>query len=85
MKKEIKDLDKYWNVKARQTLLGKTIVSVNYMTSKDAEDMGWYKRPIMFQLNDGTICYLSMDDEGNDGGTLFLSDKDGKHDVLPVL
>jgi hypothetical protein len=55
------------------------------MTHKDAEGMGWYKRPIVFKLNDGTVCYLSCDDEGNDGGALFFSDKDGKHDELPVL
>jgi hypothetical protein len=85
MKTNTQELEKFWNKRARQVLLGKTIVSVNYMTEKDANDLMWYKRPIVFKLNDGTVCYLSCDDEGNDGGVLFFSDKDGKHDELPVL
>lgn len=80
-----KELETFWNNRAKEVLLGKTIVSVNYMTKEDADSMGWYKRPIIFKLNDGKICYLSCDDEGNDGGALFFSDKDGKHDELPVL
>lgn len=85
MSKNVKELETFWNKRARQVLLGKTIVSVNYMTQKDADDLMWYKRPIVFKLSDGTICYLSCDDEGNDGGALFFSTKDGKHDELPVL
>jgi hypothetical protein len=85
MKKEIKDVKAFWNKKAKEVLLGKTIVSVNYMTQEDADDMGWNKRPVVFKLSGGTICYLSCDDEGNDGGAMFLSDKKGNHDVLPVL
>ena len=85
MVKETKDLETFWNKRARQVLLGQTIVSVNYMSEENAEQMGWYKRPIVFKLSNGTICYLSCDDEGNDGGALFFSDKNGKHDELPVL
>jgi hypothetical protein len=85
MVKETKDLETFWNKRARQVLLGQTIVSVNYMSEENAEQMGWYKRPIMFKLSNGTICYLSCDDEGNDGGALFFTDKNGKHDELPVL
>jgi hypothetical protein len=39
----------------------------------------------MFKLGNGTICYISSDDEGNDGGALFMQDKDGKDITLPVL
>jgi hypothetical protein len=85
MVKETKDLETFWNKRARQVLLGQTIVSVNYMSEENAEQMGWYKRPIMFKLSNGTICYLSCDDEGNDGGAMFFTDKNGKHDELPVL
>jgi hypothetical protein len=45
------------------------------------EMMGWYKRPIVFTLNDGTHCILSADDEGNEGGSLFYGD----NGVLPTL
>lgn len=85
MVKETKDLETFWNKRARQVLLGHTIVSVNYMSEENAEQMGWYKRPIVFKLSNGTVCYLSCDDEGNDGGALFFTDKNGKHDELPVL
>jgi hypothetical protein len=74
-----------WNQKARISLLGQTIVAVNYMDNKTAEYMGWYSRPIMFRLSNGTVCYISSDDEGNDGGALFMQDKKGKDIVLPVL
>ena len=82
--KNDKELEKFWNKKAKEVLLGKTIVSVNYMTKDDADGLQWGKRPIIFKLSDGTTCYLSCDDEGNDGGALFYS-KNGKHDELPVL
>ena len=85
MVKDIKELETFWNKKAKQVLLGKTIISVRYMTQTEADELMWYKRPIVFKLSDGTTCYLSCDDEGNDGGALFFSDKNGKHDELPVL
>jgi len=83
--KQTKELETFWNKKAREVLLGKTIVSVNYMTQEDAQEMHWYKRPIVFKLSDGTLCYLSADDEGNDGGALFYLDNKGNHNELPVL
>jgi hypothetical protein len=82
--KNDQELEKFWNKKAKEVLLGKTIVSVNYMTKNDADKMYWGKRPVMFKLSDGTTCYLSCDDEGNDGGALFYS-KNGNYDELPVL
>jgi hypothetical protein len=85
MRKQNNDLEIFWNKRAKQVLVGRTIVSINYMTKKDADEMQWGKRPIVFKLDNGTICYLSCDDEGNDGGALFFSDKEGKHDELPVL
>jgi hypothetical protein len=47
--------------------------------------MGWYKRPIAFTLNDGTICFLSQDDEGNDGGVMFFQNKENPEGVIPVV
>lgn len=80
-----KNLDTKWNQVARKALLGKTIVAVNYMSPENAKDMYWNKRPIMFELSDGSVCFISADDEGNDGGALFMQDKDGKDITLPVL
>jgi len=53
------------------------------MSSQQCEELGWYSRPVMFQLDDGNWIYPSQDDEGNNGGALFTNDK--KEWVLPVL
>lgn len=76
-----KEIIKEWTKKAQDVLKGKTIVEVRYLNDKEMENMGWYKRPICFFLNDGTSCILSQDDEGNDGGVLFY----GSNGVLPTL
>lgn len=70
-----------WDNKAREVLKGRTIVEARYLNDKEMEDMGWYKRPLCFFLDDGTSCILSADDEGNDGGVLFY----GSQGVLPTL
>lgn len=76
-----KELQTFWEIKAKEVLLSKTIVEVRYLNDEEMKMMGWYKRPVCFFLDDGTSCILSMDDEGNDGGVLFY----GKDGVLPVL
>ena len=53
------------------------------MTKKDAEEQGWYRRPIQIRLEDGTWLTPSQDDEGNDGGSLFTNSKDLP--TIPVI
>ena len=53
------------------------------VSPKECEDMGWNSRPIAFMLDTGVWVFASMDDEGNDGGSLFTSDPN--EPVLPVL
>lgn len=77
----IDSLTNHWNDIAKGVLVGKTIVAARYLSDKEANNMGWNKRPLMFTLNDGTNCLVSMDDEGNDGGSLFY----GTSGVLPTL
>ena len=72
---------KYWNDKAKEVLVGKKIVGARYLNDEEMKNMGWYKRPLAFTLDDGTNCIISMDDEGNDGGSLFY----GQDGVLPTL
>jgi len=36
-------------------------------------------------LDNGTLCIPSMDDEGNDGGSLFYQEKGKELDCLPVI
>lgn len=75
------DVQTHWTKVAKKVLEGKTIVEVRYLNDDEMEQLGFYKRPICFILSDETICTLSCDDEGNDGGVLFY----GNNGVLPVL
>ncbi len=77
--------EKEWIDYGKKHLLGKQIVSIRYLTEKEKENMMWYKKPIIIQLNDGTILFPSMDDEGNDGGALFGQTKNGKELTFPVI
>jgi hypothetical protein len=74
-----------WVKKINDVLKGRTIVSVRYLNDKEMELMGWYSRPLAFQLDNGTLCIPSADDEGNDGGALFYQEKGKELDVLPVV
>jgi hypothetical protein len=94
MKEEFpKDLDpvkleNYWTKLAGNVLLGKKIVHVQYMSKEEAEEIGWFKRPVAFKLDDGTWVIAQCDDEGNDGGVLYYTheDKDKYKDwCMPVL
>lgn len=73
-----------WNKIAQDVLQGRTIVSVRYMTEAEQRDLMWSKKPIVITLDNGTLAFLSADDEGNDGGSLFYITKGESH-VLPTL
>ena len=84
MEKEMIDkLELQWIQRISKLLVGKKIVKVEYMNQADAEEQGWYKRPIQIKLEDGTWLTPSQDDEGNDGGTLFTSDENLT--TIPVI
>jgi hypothetical protein len=72
-----------WTKIASAQLKGRTIVEVRYLTAEEAAQLGWSRRPVVMQLDDGNIVYASRDDEGNDGGALFTNNK--KEPVLPLL
>jgi len=73
--------EKEWNIEAEKVLLNRKIVEVRYMTKTEAKKMGWCKRPVCFTLDNGVSIIVSMDDEGNDGGSLFY----GENGTLPTL
>ena len=78
--------EEFWNRKAKSVLEGKTIIDVFYMSKEEAdENFGWYSRPLVVCLNDGTQFIVSADDEGNDGGSIFYATKDEPNGVLPTL
>ena len=80
-----KVIEARWVKTASKVLVGRKIVAARYMSSKEAEDMGWYSRPVVFELDDGTLLYPSQDDEGNNGGALFIHGGASGEDCLPVL
>lgn len=85
--KKAGSIENYWTNKAKENLVGATIVKVEYMPKQELEDMMWYKSPICLCMKrpNGTLfwIYPSMDDEGNDGGALFTTMKD--YSVAPTL
>lgn len=74
------DVEKKWTEEAKKLLMGRKIVAVRYMSKEEAEDMGWYSRGVVLQLDDGNLVFPSADDEGNNAGALFTNKGD-----LPVL
>ena len=65
-----------WTTLIKKHLLGRKIVDVQYMSVEDAEHQGWYRQPIQIKLDNGTWLTPSMDDEGNDGGSIHTNLKD---------
>ena len=69
-----------WNKKASSILLGKTITRVRYMSDDEQEDMGWYNKAIVIQLDNGIALFPTRDDEGNGPGAL-----DTTYGILPII
>ena len=80
----MKNLTDKWNKKANDLLLGKKIVKVEYMDSEEAINYMWSNRPVTFMLDNGTRVMIQSDDEGNDGGALWIGSRDVE-EILPVL
>ena len=76
------DYTKQWTDRFK-FLVGCKIIKVDYMSNKEAEEIGWYSRPIQIHLDSGAILSPQADDEGNDGGALFTGWKD--ESLAPVL
>ena len=81
-----KEIIKYWNHKANQLLLGRKIVEVKYISPEETEDCYWHNSPVSFKLDNGVWVTPQSDDEGNDGGVLWMSNYELEIDeVLPVM
>jgi hypothetical protein len=86
--KSKKNIRRYWNEKAFDFFVGKKIVMARYLHKEEMdnffgeEDMGCYKVPVILVFDDKSYAIPFMDDEGNDGGAIYVSNKEG---VLPVL
>ena len=69
---------------AKDLLVGKKIKEVLYLSSFDADQMLWDRRPIMIIFDDGSSIIPMSDDEGNNGGALHYHDH-GKTETIGVL
>ena len=79
--------DEQHSAKMSKMLKGRKIDSCRYMTRQEADDMGWYKRPLIIFFTDGSYLMLQRDDEGNDGGAgLFeYPSKQNKYEIIYTL
>jgi len=84
MAKKEEEINKEWEDYANTHLKGKTVELARYMTKEEADNMGWYHRPVVLQFTDGTVLYPSSDDEGNNAGALFGQTKTEEL-TFPVL
>ena len=75
---------KHWQTTSEFWLLGKKIVKCRYMSEEEMKETMWNNRPICLLLDDGTWIIPQRDDEGNDGGSLYVTKFD-KAEVLPVI
>ncbi len=70
--------------RAEELLVGKTIISVEYLSEEEMNRHRWFCRPLCIKFNDGSEIMFLRDDEGNDGGAAFYT-KDMEGEVLGVL
>jgi hypothetical protein len=78
-------MTKRWVKYGEEHLKNQTIKAVRYLTKNEASGLGWQSRPIVLELDNGTLLLPSSDDEGNDGGALIGNTKSGKELTFPVL
>ena len=83
------EIEARWNREAAECLLGRTVVEARYMTEAEAENYCWDDRPVLIKFDNGLVLIPSSDDEGNNGGALFLewggNDQRAGSEILPVL
>ena len=80
-------LGQQWKNRLSPEILGQRIVRMHYMSKKNAEELVWYKRPLMLMLENGTWIIPQQDDEGNDGGAMWLMNEKRKLEepLAPVI
>ncbi len=86
-KKFQNSLGQQWKNRLSPEILGQRIVKMHYMSKRDAEKLGWHKRPLMLMLENGTYIIPQQDDEGNDGGAMWLmnNNRELKETLAPVI
>lgn len=77
------DVVKHWESKAASVLVGRKIKAVRYLLPDEVENLGWYSRSVVIELDNGVLVWPSRDDEGNDAGSLFTTDD--RADTFPTI
>lgn len=83
----MKTKDEAHSSKFDKLLRGKKIDSCRYMTREEADQFGWYKRPLIIMFTDESYIILQSDDEGNDGGAALYEDipsKENYHIIYTI-
>jgi len=60
-----------------EALVGRTIVGTRVMTQEEKDFLDWYGHVEILILDDGTELVAAADDEGNNGGALWLLEPGG--------
>ena len=81
--KEYAKIVKHWNKIANDMLKGQVVKACRYMTEEEISDMDWSGAALIIEFESGLAIYPSADDEGNDAGALFTTNK--ANDTLPVI
>lgn len=67
-------MNKQFMDKLKKSLVGQTIVKVEYLNQKDSKKfLGWDYQPCEIHLSNGVILTPSADDEGNNAGAIFTN------------
>mgnify|MGYP003627411573 CR=1 FL=1 len=60
-----------WN----DMLVGRTIIGMRRLNGEEMDESGWTENPMVILLDDGTFIVPQRDDEGNNGGVLYVQSK----------
>lgn len=55
-----------------QSLIGRTVTGIRYLTQEELDDMDWYGPVPVIVFDDGTEIIASCDSEGNGPGVFFI-------------
>jgi hypothetical protein len=84
-----KETVNYWVGVARKALVGFTITDVKYIDDDDWDAnpvIIYLKKPVMGGKPEELVMIPQSDDEGNNGGALFIHNgTTGKDETLPVI
>lgn len=81
----VNEMLKRWTKYGEEHLVGRKITAVRYITEAECNVLGWNAAAIVITLDDGTILFPSMDDEGNGAGALFGTKPGGAELTFPVI